>query len=137
MENFSLSFSHIGWAVPSIEKAFPQFQCLGFRKSTEIQLDEQRDIYVILLRNDENIVIELIQPATEYSIISNILKDRGATPYHICLSINKKDYTYYKKILKEKGFLEIKKSEYSSVFNDDVSFYFSKNIGIIEILTKD
>ena len=84
--------------------------------------------------NDKNLLIELVKP-TKNSKILGLLKKNGAGPYHLCFevsSIQEKETD-----LKKRGFICVLKPTRAIAFDNNlISFFFSKSLGLIELLEK-
>jgi len=132
-----LRFSHIGWAVSSIEKSVSIFSVLGFVPHGSACKDVKRGVRILLLKNVEGNKIELVEPLDNNSPVSNLLKKTGPSPYHICLSCSQKDYIDFKKLFIDNKFIEIHKIEEAPALGgDEVAFFYSNIIGLIEIQLK-
>ena len=130
----SFKFSHIGWAVSSIEKSIPIFSVLGYSPDGSVCKDTKRGVNLLLLKNEEGNIIELVEPVDISSPVTNILNKMGPTPYHICLSCSQKDFEDNKKLLLNNRFIELHKTEEAPALRGDkVSFFYSSVIGLIEI----
>jgi len=68
-------FSHIGWAVSSIEKSVPIFSALGFVPHGRECKDVKRGAGILLLKNLEVNKIELVEPLDHNSLVSDLLKN--------------------------------------------------------------
>ena len=127
-------FSHIGWAVLSIEKSIPIFSILGYSPDGSVCNDTKRRVNLLLLKNNEGNIIELVEPVDSSSPVTNILNKMGPTPYHICMSCSQKDYAENKKLLLNNKFIELHEIEEAPALQQDkVSFFYSSIIGLIEI----
>ncbi|SPT68358.1 methylmalonyl-CoA epimerase [Anaerobiospirillum thomasii] len=122
--------SHIGWVVPSISQAVSFFKLIGYNEISERTYDPIREINILFISNI-NQVIELIEPSSNKSIVYSYLKRNGPGPYHLCLSIDlNKEISSLEKI---KFFPITQKQEAVALGNTNVQFYYSNNIGMIEI----
>ena len=111
----SFKFSHIGWAVSSIEKSIPIFSVLGYSADGSVCKYTKRGVNLLLLKNEEGNIIELVEPVDISSPVTNILNKMGPTPYHICMSCSQKDYTENKKLLLNNKFIELYEIEEAPV----------------------
>ena len=125
------SFHHIGSLTPNLDDAEKAFTAFGFR-FTERVLDPIQDVSLSFGKNDLGILLELVQP-NENSQVQKLLKRNGSGPYHFCFEV--KSLSDIKSILKESGFICVKKPEKAIAFNNRlVSFHYSPNHGLIELL---
>ena len=78
-----------------------------------------------------DVLIELIQPIDLSSPLAPLLQKRKAGPYHLCYCGSAEDET---KLL-ENGFISIQAPKPAIAFDGQkVGFYFSKTLGLIEVL---
>lgn len=125
------SKNHIGWLVPSINKALPFFYSIGFDANSQIINDPNRKINIIFLHK-VNQVIELIEPSDKTSIVYSYLKRHGPGPYHIC--IRQDDFISAEKTIKNLNFVAITREEEAIAFdNSKVQFFYSNDVGMVEI----
>lgn len=131
----SVSLSHIGWAVASLEEAMDSMAILGFKAATQVCHDNERHVHLVILRDTHNNTIELVAPGTDASPVSDILKRNGAVPYHTCFSVNGERWEDVKNELCKRGFILLHKPAPAPLFNGkNVAFFYSKHIGLIEFI---
>ncbi len=118
-------FEHAGIAVRSISDAVH-----GAEKTEDpVQRVNVAFIYI------NNFKIELIEPITEKSPITNIL-DKGQSLYHLCFSVP--DIRKALETARQHGFHCIARPVPAKAFNDNkVAWVFSKIYGLFEIIEKD
>jgi methylmalonyl-CoA/ethylmalonyl-CoA epimerase len=132
MDDFK--FSHIGWAVLSIEKSIPIFSVLGYFPDGSVCNDIKRGVNLLLLRNGEGNTIELVEPVDDSSPVTNILNKTGPAPYHICLSCSQIVFEENKKNLLKNKFIELHKMDEAPALDGaKVAFFYSNTVGLIEI----
>lgn len=71
-----MSFHHIGIAVTSIDNTVAEYVRGGFKKST-ITYDPFQDVNICWISRQGFPLIELVEPASEASPVSKILKQGG------------------------------------------------------------
>lgn len=127
-----MKIHHIGYIVKDIEKSMKEFIHLGFEKSGSIIEDENRNIKILFIKNGEYL-IELVSPISEKSIVSNLLKKSGSTPYHICYETE--NITTEISRFESKGFIKLEFSEQVPAMpNSNIAFLYSTNIGLVELV---
>lgn len=127
-----MKIHHIGYLVQNIEKAQKQFHQLGFTDQTQLFHDELRGIYILFLEKD-GYTIELISPAREDSIVSNLIKQYKNSPYHICYESTHIDEDM--KLLKENKYIRITALEPAiALKNKKVVFFVHPHLGMIEVI---
>jgi len=78
-----MKIHHIGYAVKNLEDSIKEFEKLGYKRMKNKVIDKKRKVIIQFVENGEYI-LELVAPLNEESPISNILKNKGNSPYHIC-----------------------------------------------------
>lgn len=132
----NLKVHHIGYLVKNIHNAISEFQILGYNLTKDIIYDGYRDVSICFLSKD-GMIIELVSPASEKSVVYNTLKKTQNSPYHICYEIEESCIIETSKMLIEQGYLLIVKLEPAPAIDENlVEFYYNKNIGMIEVLYK-
>tara|TARA_R110002072_G_scaffold177378_7_gene333289 strand:+ start:108 stop:524 length:417 start_codon:yes stop_codon:yes gene_type:complete len=132
-----LKFHHIGVATSNIEKAILRYKSLGYHhENEELFEDPIQKVRICFMVKDGHPIIELIEPLIEGSPIDHILQKMGATCYHTCYEVqNFEDFTA---IARKNRFVQILKPTPAVAFHGKrVSFYYSKEIGIIELLENE
>lgn len=133
-----MKIHHIGYLIKNIEDAVKEFENLGYKIYSEISYDCYRDIDICFIEKD-GYLVELISPKSEKSIVYNLLRKMGNTPYHICYTSEniEKDIAE----LRERGYIIIGKDGVNDLLpapcigeNVSVIFLYNKFIGIIELL---
>lgn len=77
---------HVGYLVKKIEKAIKAFEGLGYTLTQGIVLDEYRKANICFLEKD-GYVIELVSPVSKDSVVADLMKKYGNSPYHICYEV--------------------------------------------------
>ena len=85
-----MKIHHIGYLVKKLERAVLAFQSLGFDMSQESVRDEFRKIDIVFLEKD-GYRIELVSPYDSDSVVSDLVKRLGNSPYHVCYSTSNLD----------------------------------------------
>jgi methylmalonyl-CoA/ethylmalonyl-CoA epimerase len=133
MANFT-DFEHIGWAVNSIEEAEPAFNALGFERQGEVIDDVPRNVRILLVRNRNGVVAELVAPMGAKSPVSNFLEKNGPSPYHCCFTADRSELEDTLESLRQAGFkMLFKPSPAPALGGDEVVFLCSRHVGIIEL----
>lgn len=132
-----LTFHHIGIATKNILKAIEVYKKLGYSLQNDKTFhDPIQKVKICFMEMENHPLIELIEPAEKESPVQNILKKMGSTPYHTCYEIeNINDFT---PTAKENKFVQILKPTPAVAFEGRrISFYYNKEIGIIELLENE
>ena len=77
---------HIGYFVKNIEKGKRSFIDLGYEVEQDVVRDEYRGIDIAFLVKD-GYRVELVSPYTEESVVYDLRKKMGNSPYHICYEV--------------------------------------------------
>jgi methylmalonyl-CoA/ethylmalonyl-CoA epimerase len=130
-----MGFEHIGWAVNSIGEAEGAFRALGFERCGGETDDAARNVKVLLLKNNDGLVVELVAPmGGDKSPVSNFLAKNGPAPYHCCFAVDRGDMGETLDRLKQAGFkVLIKPTPAPALGGGEVVFLYSKHVGIVEL----
>lgn len=130
-----MNFNHIGYLVKSIEKAKRDLiNTIGVKEKSGIYYDREQDVYLCFLGHQgDDGIIELIQPGESNNKLTNLLKQKGDSIYHICYEVDDIEEEISK--IKKNGGLLIKESKPAIAFNNrKVAFLFIRAGFIIELL---
>ncbi len=123
---------HIGYLVKKIEKAKKNFQDLGYTIKQDTILDEYRQVDICFLEKD-GYVVELVSPISKDSVVANLYKKYGNSPYHICYETNDFDATVAQ--LEEQHYMICsEKHEAVAINGKNVCFMVNPYIGMIELV---
>ncbi len=128
-----IKFHHYGLAVSSFEKAVQFHSNIGYKFGSAV-IDHLQNVELIMSEAPPGFPnIELIKPLNESSPINNYLKKNDPIIYHVCYEIeNTQDF---KKLFSDSRYVCVSKPKPAILFNGSmVSFYFIKNVGLIEIV---
>lgn len=125
-------FHHIAVATSSAEKTMEFYKKLGF-KCTEVIDDPLQNVKISFLSREGHPRIELVEPMSETSPVSAILKKTGTTPYHFCYEVdNMQEAIAY---LKKEKFIQLGPPVHAKAIDGKmICFLFSPDIGLIELL---
>ena len=128
------TFHHIGIATRSIEKTAKYYLEAGF-SMTETISDPIQKVKITFLTKGQMPRIELLEPAMDYSPVSQILDKSGTGPYHICYEVDNIEEAI--KDLKKKRFLPLfKPVKAVALENRLICFLYNADVGLIELLEK-
>lgn len=127
-----LKFHHIAVATASIEDTLAFYKIQGF-SCTEIVIDSFQKVKISFLTKEGHPQIELVEPVSEASPVSGILKKSGTTPYHFCYEVdNIEEAIAY---LKKEKFIQIGSPVQATAMDGKlICFLFSAKVGLIELL---
>ena len=87
-----MELHHIGYLVKDMERAVTEFCALGYQKTSEIVYDAFRDIRICFLSSKAmphgGVLIELVMPVSDASVVASLAKKLGASPYHLCYLVD-------------------------------------------------
>jgi len=125
---------HVGYLVKDISPAIDRFRMLGFVPSTEKTRDSVRGIDIIFLNNTAY-TIELVAPVNKDSIVYNLLKKVGSSPYHFCYEVENLEKAVQD--FENTGYRVIDGAKPACALeNKRVVFLYCAEIGIIELLER-
>lgn len=78
-----MTIHHIGYLVKKFERAQKQFASLGYVLARDVVRDEHRKIDIAFYEKD-GYRIELVSPYDPESVVGDLIKRLGNSPYHIC-----------------------------------------------------
>jgi methylmalonyl-CoA/ethylmalonyl-CoA epimerase len=78
-----MKIHHLGYLVKKHDKALKEFEKLGFEVTHDTVFDEYRGIDITFLARD-GYVVEIVSPKEKDSVVSELFKKIGNSPYHIC-----------------------------------------------------
>ena len=139
-QEIGMKIDHIGYLCEDIEKSIVEFESLGYKKISDIYLDDKsdngkaRNVYICFMQNEVT-RIELVSPMNEQSDVNGTLERQGEGPYHICYRVENLGIIIEK--LKSKGYMILKRPAEAIAFSySEVAFMYKKGIGIIELVEK-
>lgn len=127
-----MKIHHIGYLVKKIEKAIKAFEGLGYQLTSEIIRDEYRQTDLCFLEKD-GYVIELVSPFSKESVVSDLMKKLGNTPYHICYETADMD-AQVEELLSQHYVLCDEKHEAVAFGGKNVCFLIHPFMGMIELV---
>lgn len=127
-----MKIHHVGYLVKNIEKSINSFEMLGFSIIKEPIYDEYREIDICFMKNGEY-VIELVSPKTKNSVVAELKKKLGNSPYHFCYEVDDIEEAIYK--LREQKFVVWQEPhEAIAIDGRKVVFLINSQIGIVELV---
>lgn len=126
---------HYGLATKSIEKSVKTFLSLGYETCSEVIFDPLQGVNLLFLKNENDHLIELVEPVAEENPVSKILSKSGSSLYHICYEVE----NFEQKIeeLKKQRFVQVISPTPAIAFNGrNICFLYNPNLGLIELLEK-
>ena len=129
----SIRFHHYGLAVNGFENALKFHINLGYVCSKPI-VDELQKVELIMCDKEGFPSVELVKPVNEESPINTYLKKNSEIIYHVCYEVEDSEVDV-KKLFSENRAICVSKPKPAILFNNrKVSFYYVKDIGLIEVL---
>ena len=127
-----MKIHHIGYLVKNIEKAKAKFLLLGFKEVKKSCYDQHRKINISFMEN-HGYTLELVAPAEEDSVVTELLKKYRNTPYHLCYIADNFEKDCQELI--NNKFTQIDPpTPAPAIDNKRVTFFINASIGIIELL---
>ncbi len=85
-----LKLNHIGFVVKDIKEFIEIFRAMGLTEITEAVENPRQRVSASFVNVGENddVYVELLEPATDVSPISNFLRKRGGGLHHLCFSVD-------------------------------------------------
>ncbi len=127
-----IKFHHFGLALNNFTEALKFYSNLGYNCSNTI-VDNIQNVELIMCTSNYFPSVELIKPINDQSPIINYLNKNNELIYHVCYEITEMEIL--KTLFAGNRAICISKPKTAILFNNRlVSFYYIKNIGLIEIL---
>ena len=124
---------HYGLATKSIAKSIKAFVVLGYEVCSEVIFDPLQGVNLLFLKNKNDHLIELVEPANEDNPVSKILSKSGSSLYHICYEI--KNFDQKIEELKKQRFIQIISPTPAVAFQGrKICFLYNPTLGLIELL---
>jgi len=131
--SINFKIHHVGIAVKDMGKAKETYKSLGAEVVNEVR-DEKRKVHLCFMKMN-NGYVELVAPLSDYSPVSGFLLRNGSGTYHICYEVDDIDRTI--DYLKSKGFILVERPSEAVLFDGKmVTFLYSKDVGLIELIQK-
>ncbi|WP_164123636.1 VOC family protein [Sphingobacterium sp. xlx-130] len=126
---------HYGVATKSIEKSVKVFLSLGYEVCSKVVFDPLQGVNLLFLKNVNDHLIELVEPAQEDNPVSKILSKSGSSLYHICYEIENLEDKIEE--LKKQRFILILPPTPAIAFDGrKICFLYNSTLGLIELLEK-
>ena len=123
---------HVGYLVKKIDKAILAFEELGYKLTQGIVLDEYRKVNICFLEKD-GYKIELVSPMSKDSVVSELMKKFGNSPYHICYETENID-NQVNILLEQHYVICSEKQEAVAIEGKNVCFLVHPYMGMIELV---
>ena len=127
-----MKIHHIGYLVKKIEKAKKAFQDLGYTIKQDVVLDEYRQVDICFLEKD-GYVVELVSPISKDSVVYNLYKRYGNSPYHICYETDDFE-SAIAQLEKQHYMICSEKHEAIAIDGKNVCFMVNPFMGMIELV---
>jgi methylmalonyl-CoA/ethylmalonyl-CoA epimerase len=132
--NSDYSFHHIGIATKNIEKCANAYGKFGYSLS-DIKIEPTQSVRIAFLSREGAPMIELVEPLTDDSPVSRLVKQSGTTPYHTCWEVS--DIEKSAEELEELNFRLLFEPMTSEAMDEGLFCYlFSPETGLIEIFQR-
>ena len=127
-----MKIHHFGYLTTSIINSIKEFTHLDYVTFDKLYLDEIRGIKIQFIRSRSGELIELIESASDKSVVHGLLPSSKNKIYHICYCTSDMEKTIKK--LKKNGLMLISPPQPAIALNNsNVAFLLSKHAGIIEL----
>ena len=131
----NIKFHHYGLAIKTFKQAELFHKNIGYTINDEVY-DSEQNVILKLCTSETFPNVELVKPNNSDSPINGFLKSTNEIIYHVCYEVNLKKNPIAK-IFSKNEFTCVSKPKPAILFGGrNVSFYYLKNIGLIEILER-
>lgn len=127
-----MKIHHIGYLVKKIERAKKAFEQLGFEIEKDTAFDEYRGVDLCFMIKD-GYRVELVSAKNNESVVYDLQKKFGNSPYHICYTCSDIESAIYE--LRENGYVKFDEPHEAVALNNQVvCFLIHPYLGMIELL---
>lgn len=129
--NSNFIFHHLGIATRSIEKCVEIYRILGYKVS-DTKIETTQKVKICFLTKTGNPMMELVEPMSNNTPVSNLVKNSGTIPYHVCYEVE--DIEESLEELEELNFrLLFEPLKSDAMDKGQFCYLFSADIGLIEL----
>ena len=130
-----MKIHHIGYLVHDKDSALQQFVSLGYKLTEDWIHDISRQIEIAFVENN-GVLVELVRPDDDCTLIGKALRKMRNTPYHICYECEDLDRQIAS--MREQGWLLSQEPlEAPAISGRRVAFLFGSDMGLIELVEKE
>ena len=123
---------HIGYLVKNLDKSKILFSLIGYEIEQDSIYDEFRDVDICFMIKD-GYRVELVSPKKSTSIVGELRKKIGNSPYHICYEVENLEYSISE--LGKNHFVIWEEPHVApAIYGKKVVFLINNQIGMIELL---
>lgn len=115
-----MKLDHIGFVVENVDKVKELFETVGLAAGTDATVNPLQKVSASFVKvgDKDDIYIELLQPASDDSPISNFLHQRGGGLHHLCFEVDDIDKTT--RDLKAKGYRMVVSPEDCTAYDENL-----------------
>lgn len=128
------AFHHIGIATEQVDLAQQLYKSMGYALYWSGE-DPLQEALIVLLKKKDHPLIELIQPLSNDSPVSALLKRQGAGAFHTCYEVN--DIDHMSTVLRKNKMIATTEKMPAVAFGGkNIRFFYSDTIGLLELVEK-
>ncbi len=129
------TFNHIGYVTDSIEATAGVYISAGYAKS-QVWADEIQRTKICFLAREGMPTIELVEPLNEKSSVNKTLAKTGVAPYHQCFEVPDIDKAF-EQMTEGNGFIPLFRPVEAIAFNNRlICYFYKKEVGFVELVSK-
>lgn len=130
-----MKLHHIGYITGNISDTAKTFEVLGYVQQPVFD-DAIQKCFICFLKRDENEpMIELVQPYDDNKSMQKILAKRGVSSYHLCYEVDDIQ-TVYNQLSETEGWLPIFSPVNAIAFeNRKITYFMNADTGFIEFVS--
>jgi methylmalonyl-CoA/ethylmalonyl-CoA epimerase len=141
-----VKLEHIGFVVESIEEFARVLKAIGFDALTRPVADDNNNVRAsfVAIGGNDDVYLEVLEPASEASVVSGFLKRTGGGLHHLCFEVD--DIEKASKELEGLGFKMVSAPNLCPAYDENldrtcegttkISFFLLPNRLLIELLEK-
>ena len=127
-----MKIHHIGYLVKNIEMGIALFREMEYDLEKDIIFDEFRDVDICFLKKD-GYRVELVSPRSKHSVVGELRKKIGNSPYHICYEVEDIEESIAD-FEKKKFVIWEEPHKAPAIDGNRVAFMMNAYIGMVELL---
>lgn len=127
---------HTGYITGNIHETAMAFELLGYVQQPVYDDTTQKCFISFLKREEDEALIELVQPYEENKSMQKMLAKRGVSPYHLCYEVEDVQ-AVYDNLSEKEGWLPIFAPVEAIAFeNRKITYFMNAETGYIEFVSE-
>lgn len=131
-----MKLHHIGYITGNLNEAARTFEVLGYVQQPVFNDTIQRCYVCFLKHEDDEPLVELVQPYEDNKSMQKMLTKRGVSPYHLCYEVADVQ-AMYDKLMNMVGWLPMFAPVEAVAFdNRKITYFMNAEAGFVEFVNE-